>query len=184
MTFDRAQDLGDRELVTRFLADRSEAAFRLLFRRHSPRLLRTALRLLGGSRAEAEDAVQEVWLRAADALPGFRWQSQLSTWLTGIAVNVCRENRRSRPREEGEEALPESVYSASADPAATGVADLERALAALPDGYRQVLVLHDVEGYTHQETARLLGVEAGTSKSQLHQARRALRRLLAPEPGR
>jgi RNA polymerase sigma factor (sigma-70 family) len=174
-------DAADRELVTRFLADRSESAFRRLYRRHTPRLYQTVLRLVGGSGAEAEDVVQEVWLRAAGRLEGFRWVSSLSTWLTGIAVNVCRETRRNRPREVDATAEHESA-AGSSDPPGGGALDLERSLAALPDGYRRVVILHDVEGYTHEETARLLGIEAGTSKSQLHQARRALRRLL--EPGR
>jgi RNA polymerase sigma-70 factor (ECF subfamily) len=178
---DAADREPDRELVTRFLAARSETAFRRLYRRHTPRLYQTVLRLVGGSGAEAEDVVQEVWLRAADRLEGFRWVSSLSTWLTGIAVNVCRETRRSRPREV-EAAAEHEPAAGSLDPPGSGALDLERALAALPDGYRRVVILHDVEGYTHEETARLLGIEAGTSKSQLHQARWALRRLL--EPGR
>lgn len=180
MTLEDASGPADRELVARFLTDRSEAAFRQLYRRHTPRLYQTVLRLLGGSEAEAQDALQEVWLRAADGLDGFRWGSTLSTWLTGIAVNICRESRRSRPREVEAEALVEPAASFS-DPSGGAALDLERALAALPDGYRRVVVLHDVEGYTHEETARLLGVETGTSKSQLHQARRALRRLLDPD---
>lgn len=176
---DDAARSADRELVARFLTDRSEAAFRQLYRRHTPRLYQTVLRLLGGSETEAEDAVQEVWLRAADGLDGFRWVSALPTWLTGIAVNICRERRRSRPPEVEAE-TPGEPAAAFTDGSGGAALDLERALAALPDGYRRVVVLHDVEGYTHEETARLLGVEAGTSKSQLHQARRALRRLLDP----
>lgn len=153
-----------------------EAAFRALYRRYTPALYASALRLLGGDEAEAEDVVQDTWIRATRALPRFRWEASLRTWLTGIALNRTREilRRRSRRPEAGNGVDPERATW----PDPVRRMDVEEALAALPDGYRTVLVLHDVEGYTHPEISRRLEIAVGTSRSQLHHARRALRRLL------
>jgi RNA polymerase sigma-70 factor (ECF subfamily) len=143
-----------------------------------------ALRLARGSEDEARELVQETWVRAARGLSTFRWESALSTWLVSIALNCDRERRRGSGRETSYgdvEAVEEVVREA---PARVEPVDLARAIDALPAGYRQVLVLHDVEGYTHQEIGRLLGVEPGTSKSQLHRARARVRaRLVAAEGG-
>lgn len=177
----------DRELVAVFLASRGEAAFRDLYRRYTPRLYQLARRILAGDSGEAEEAVQETWVRAARRLDSFAWRSSLGTWLTGIAVNVCRDLIRRRqarlrpvPIETAEASEP------AAGPPAGGLRiDLERAIAQLPHRYRQVLVLHDVEGLTHREISDLLDIEIGTSKSQLHQARKAMRQRLAlGAPGR
>ncbi len=166
----------DQALVDRFIARGDEEAFRLLFRRHTPRLYAMVLRLSGGRTDEAEDIVQVTWLRAARHLGRFEWRSSLATWLTGIAINCAREARRRPSREwapvETLERLPAPLISAG------DRLDLERAIATLPDGYREVLVLHDVEGMTHEEIASALGIAAGTSKSQLFHARRTLRRWL------
>lgn len=157
-----------------FVARRAEEDFRLLFRRHSPALLRLAERLLGGERAASEDVVQEVWIRVVDRLPGFRFESQLRTWLCGFVVNRCREVSRARRGDQGV-----AVHEPAASTSDTGhVLDLEQAIQALADGYRAVFVLHDLMGFTHREIASRLGVEEGTSKSQLFLARRALRRHL------
>jgi len=170
-------DAADRALVESFLARRGEAAFLALYRRHTPALLGLASRLGGRPPREAEDLVQEAWLRAAPALSGFRWESSLRTWLSGFVVNVWREARRALPREEpAPESLPEQQ---AATFAAAERIDLERAVGELPDGYRAVLVLHDVEGFTHEEIAGQLAIEPGTSKSQLARARRALRARLS-----
>ena len=143
-----------------------------------------ALRLARGSEDEARDLVQETWIRAARRLATFRWESALSTWLVSIALNCDRERRRGAERETplGEvEAAEEAVRET---PARVEPVDLARAIDALPDGYRRVLILHDIEGYTHDEIGRLLGVETGTSKSQLHRARARVRaRLVAAEGG-
>ena len=164
---DRADS--DRFLVERFLRHRDEAAFRLLFRAHTPALLQLARRLLGGADG-ADDVVQEAWLRAARGLAGFAWRSSLRTWLCGIVVRCWQERRRAqRPTAE----LADEVMGTP--PPLVERLDLERAIAALPDGYRAVLLLHDVEGWTHDAIAAELGVEVGTSKSQLSRARRALR---------
>jgi RNA polymerase sigma-70 factor (ECF subfamily) len=172
----------DRELVDAFLASGDERAFRALYGRHSPVMWRLSLRLVGGVDRDAEEVLQTAWLRAARALDRFRWESELRTWLSGIAINCAREVLRKRRRDGLE--FAETLPDRPAPPLHREIPalDLERAIARLPDGYREVLVLHDVEGYTHQEIGGLLGIEAGTSKSQLSRARRAVRRLLSEDP--
>lgn len=168
----------DRELVAAYLAGRGEAEFRRLYATHAPRLYLWLLRLCGGRETEAEDLMQETWLRAAEKLPQFRWESALSTWLGGIAWNAYREASRRSPRLSP---APDVPWEAPGSPPETEPAsrfDLERALRELPDGYREVLLLHDVEGFTHEEIAERLGIAAGTSKSQLARAREWLRRRL------
>jgi RNA polymerase sigma-70 factor (ECF subfamily) len=167
----------DQDLVSRFVARGDEEAFRLLFRRYTPRLYAMALRLTG-RRDQAEDIVQVAWLRAASQIGAFEWRSSLATWLTGITINCAREARR-RPAPELVAADALERLPAPLAPAGDRV-DLERAIAALPDGYREVLVLHDVDGMTHEEIAAALGIAAGTSKSQLFHARRTVRRWLTP----
>lgn len=178
----KRRDPTDRELATRVL-EGDEAAFRTLYRRHTPRLWPVVLRLLGGSaaRAEAEDAVQETWIRAIRALDGFRWESAFSTWLTGIGLNCAREllRKRKRRNETSTDGLLELLEGGS-PPDTERRLDLEEAIAELPDGYRTVLVLHDLEGYTHPEIADRMGIAVGTSRSQLYHARRAVRQLLEP----
>jgi len=172
--------LDDRELAAAFAARGDEAAFRELYRRHSPALYLLAVRLLGGAGRGAEDAVQETWIRAAARLGAFRWESALRTWLSGIAVNICRESIRSAPPpERSVEIDPEAAGAASAisqDGAAR--LDLEGAIRRLPARGRMVMVLHDVEGRTHAEIGALLGIDEGTSRSQLHKARAAVRAAL------
>jgi RNA polymerase sigma factor (sigma-70 family) len=168
-------DPTDGELVRAFVSSRDEEPFRLLFRRHSPALLRLAQRLLGGDAARAEDAVQEAWVRAAARLAGFRFESQLRTWLCGFVVNCCRELLRGR--EAAAPAVAASEVAAPASDRALAL-DLERAVLGLADGYRAVFVLHDLAGFTHREIAARLEIEEGTSKSQLFLARRALRHRL------
>jgi RNA polymerase sigma-70 factor (ECF subfamily) len=161
----------DRGLAAAFLRG-DEPAFRELYRRHTPRVYALVRRLLGGRHADAEDVMQETWLRAARGLGGFRWESSLRTWLTGIALNLCRE----RSRRQADSALESEP--ATPPPVPVDV-DLERAVAGLSDGYRQVLILHDVWGLTHEEVGQALGIDAGTSKSQLSRARRLLKERLA-----
>jgi RNA polymerase sigma-70 factor (ECF subfamily) len=171
----------DRALVAAYLSGRGEAEFRRLYAAHAPRLYLWLLRLCGGREAEAEDLMQETWLRAAAKLAEFRWESALSTWLGGIGWNAYREASRRSPRRilaaAPEKTGPEPIAASDRGEPAAHV-DLERALRDLPDGYREVFVLHDVEGYTHDEIAQLLGIAPGTSKSQLARAREWLRRRL------
>jgi RNA polymerase sigma-70 factor (ECF subfamily) len=169
----------DADLVAAVCRDGEERAFRELYRRHTPRLCRLALRLLGGDAHAAEDAVQETWVRAVRGLSHFRGDAALSTWLHSIGLHVTQDALRRRRRGR-EDAWDDSFDPPVAPPPVGERIDLERAIALLPDGYRTALVLHDVEGMTHEDIAAQLGVTAGTSKSQLHRARRALRGLLAP----
>jgi RNA polymerase sigma factor (sigma-70 family) len=170
----------DRLLAEQVLAG-DEAAFRRLYRRHTPRLHQLALRLVGGEAAEAEDVVQDTWIKATEKLETFRWDSAFGTWLHAIGLNVAREAMRRRGRRREVDWAEDAEPPASAPLERIDPVDLERAIAALPDGYRTVMVLHDVEGYTHEEIAAQLGVAAGTTKSQLFWARRAVRALLAPK---
>lgn len=151
-----------------------DAAFRALYRRHTPVLYAFALRLQGNA-DDANDVVQESWIRAVRALRHFAGKSSVRTWLSGIVLNCCRE--RWAARGDSLDVVPD-VLPAPAEHADLRL-DLERAIAALPTGYRAVVVLHDIEGYTHEEIAARLGVEPGTSRSQLARARRDLRRRLA-----
>jgi RNA polymerase sigma-70 factor (ECF subfamily) len=175
------EDRSDRDLADALRHRGDERAFRLLYRRHTPQLFPFVRRLLGASHTDAEDVVQETWVRAVQSLDRFRWESEFSTWLAGIGLNVGRDWLRKRGRSL-ESAWDESV-EAPARPVLHGERiDLERAIAALPDGARAVLVLHDVEGWPHDTIAAQLGITAGTSKSQLHRARRALRAWFEPAP--
>lgn len=167
---------GDRQLVERIALARDERALGLLYDRHIAAMYRLALRLTAGDASAAQDIVHDAWVLAIPRLTAFEWRSRLSTWLCGFVVNVARTVARSALRDV---ALDERIESE--DVALTGTfdrVDLERALASLPHGYREVLVLHDVEGFTHEEIASLLGVTSGTSKSQLSRARAAIRRAL------
>lgn len=150
----------------------------MLYRRHTPALYQLVLRILGGNQPDAEDVVQEVWIRAVEGLDRFRWGSALRTWLVGIAVNLCRGLFRKRDRNWLE--VNDSLEWTQVFPADDHRIDLEAALAALPPGYRTVVVLHDVEGLTHAEIGERLDISANTSKSQLFRGRRMLRTLLAP----
>lgn len=157
------------------LAAGDEAAFRTLYRRHTPRLRWLVLRLLGGHEADADDAVQEGWVRAVAGLDRFRGESAFGSWLNAIAIRVAWETVRKR--------RPWAVMETEEEPAAgsldlEGRVDLEQALGRLPDPQRMVVVLHDIEGFTHDEIAAHLGIAEGTSKSHLHRARRALRLML------
>lgn len=172
----------DRRLVARFLRRREEGVFREIYRRHCGRLYRLSLRLVGGEKHTAEEILQEAWVRAIEQLPGFRWQSSLRTWLSAILINCSREYyRRRSPRQNLADADGLELAVRPKDHAHD--IDLESALAALPPGYRQVLVLHDIEGYRHEEISHMLDIEAGTSRSQLFHARRALRQALQKNIG-
>ena len=164
----------DRALADRFLRGRGEDAFRALYRAHTPALLALAMHLTGGDQSEAEDLVQESWVRALTALQRYRAQSALRTWLCGVLVNVRRGRMRADWRMvDAPEAEPIVEVEGAED-----AIDLERAIAALPEGARDVYVLHDMHGYTHREIAELLGIVEGTSKSQLNRARFLLRSAL------
>jgi RNA polymerase sigma-70 factor (ECF subfamily) len=167
----------DRDLAAAVVSG-AEDAFRELYARHTPRVFQLIRRLIGGERTDAEDILQEVWIQAVRALPQFRWEASFSTWLTGIAINQTRTWWRKKGGRQFEPV--ENLSLVAKDVPIGQRLDLESALAALPDGRRAVLVLHDIEGLTHEEIAERLGVAVGTSKSQLFAARRTMRASLNP----
>ena len=154
------------------------AAFEQLYRRHHARVHGVIARLVGQAGARAEDLVQEAFVRAWQALPAFRFESAVSTWLHRLAVNTALmelRSRRGRPGMDDDEDALESVPIADTAGNAMLGRDLERAVATLPPRARAVLVLHDVEGWKHEEIAAELGMAVGSSKAQLHRARHLLR---------
>jgi len=170
---------GERELIDG-AARGDRAASRALYERYAPRVY-AVVRRIAGDEDLAEDAAQEAWIRAFRALPGFRGDARFSTWLHRIAVNAALQGLRGRERRhEVQGPLSEDIPTPSdrgpADPLAGR--RLEAALDRLPEGMRAILVLHDVEGFTHGEIAERLGVQPGTSKSQLFKARARMRLIL------
>ncbi|HEX6316776.1 MAG TPA: RNA polymerase sigma factor [Gemmatimonadaceae bacterium] len=163
-------------LLAEFARSRSERVFRSLYDMVAPGMLGLAVRLAGGDRALADDVAQEAWLRAVDRLERFEAGRSAQRWLNGFVVNCWSERRRRNRREEPVE--PAWFDRLPGGEEAVDWSDLDRvrrAVYALPDGYRTVLVLHDVEGFTHAEIAGYLSIEEGTSKSQLARARRQVR---------
>jgi len=150
-------------------------AFESLYRRYVPRIHSLARRMLGAD--EADEATQEVFVRAWRRLASFRGDAAFSTWLHRVAINVILAHRKSTSRRAARFAQDEHAFSVAAvRPVRTDLrVDFEAAIETLPDGAREVFVLHDIEGYKHQEIARRLGISVGTSKSQLHRARMLLR---------
>ena len=166
----------DRPLVAALVRRRDERAFSSLYDRHATYLYRFALRLTAGDEDVAQDLVHDAWVRAVQRVAAFEWRSTLRTWLAGFVVSLWRERQRLESRELP---LDDSHSDNGATlPASLDRLDVERALASLAPGFREVLVLHDIEGYTHEEIAVMLGVQPGTSKSQLSRARAAVRRAL------
>lgn len=164
------------------------AAFEALYRRHSPRVHGVVLRLSGWQHARAEDLVQEAFLRAWQALPQWRGDAAFGTWLYRLAVNTALMDlraRRVRPVLDGGDGEDEVAALPAVDSAGQRTADaldLARAVARLPPRARAVLVLHDIEGWTHGEIAEALEMAPGSSKSQLHRARGLLRDHLGDPP--
>lgn len=155
-------------------------AFERLYRGHVGRVYALCLRLTG-DRSEAEERTQDTFVKAWQNLGSFRGESRFATWLHALAVNAVLMEARSGERRARRLVAVEDVerLPAEAGPSDPGRAfDLERALGALPSGARETLVLHDVYGYTHEEIARLTGTVTGTSKAQLHRARKLLREAL------
>jgi RNA polymerase sigma-70 factor (ECF subfamily) len=156
-----------------------ETAMHALYRRYAPRVY-AVVRRLADDDAMADDWAQEAWIRAFRALPRFRGDSAFSTWMHRVAVNSALQGRRKRNRHDTREAaLIPGIASGKSDPMVLRLS-LERAMEQLPDGMRQVLVLHDVEGFTHEEIGEMLGIASGTSKSQLFKARAKMREMLRP----
>ena len=167
------------DLTVRRAQQGDAAAFEELYRTHAGRIHALCLRL-EGDRARAEELTQDVFVRAWERLATFRGESAFGTWLHRLAVNVVLADRRSLWR-RGRRLLftdDPAAFERPGDAVAGSPGDLEGAIAALPRGARSVFVLHDVEGYTHEEIARLSGIAEGTSKAQLFRARRLLREAL------
>ena len=174
------RDVDDATLVARCRAG-DGAAFEEIYARHAGRVYSLAYRMAGA--VEAEDLVQDIFLLAHRKLAGFRGEASLGTWLYRLATNHCLDVLRSRHARMMERTssldAPEAAEPA-APPALGRVAplDLERAIQALPPACRAAFVLHDVEGFGHQEVGAALGISEGTSKSQVHKARLRIRTYL------
>jgi RNA polymerase sigma-70 factor (ECF subfamily) len=170
----------ERELISRVLAG-DPSAERALYDKHVDRVFRLVYRM-AGDMDRAQDYTQETFIRAFSRLQSFRGDSALSTWLGSIAISVTlnglRKVRRRNERELGlDEMVPVGHVVREAEPDLK--VRLTQAIDDLPEGYRVVFVMHDVEGYTHEEIAASLGVHPGTSKAQLFRARARLREALA-----
>ncbi len=167
----------DRSLV-RSAVDGDVKAFEALYRRHVARVHGVITRLVGYHGARAEDLTQETFVRAWQALSGYRFESAFGTWLCRLAANTALMElraRRSRPITDGDAALEDIGTPDSTGHATALTLDLERAVASLPPRARAVLVLFDVEGWKHEDIADALGMAVGSSKAQLHRARGLLR---------
>lgn len=174
--------MGEAELI-RQAADGDARAIRSLYERFAPRVYAVVRRIAGDDDA-AQDYAQEAWIRAIRALPTFRGDARFSTWLHRIAVNSALQAlRRSETRRKREAPFPNQVPVGPRGGDTLLQRRLEGALDTLPEGMRRVLILHDVEGYTHEEIGDVLGVTAGTSKSQLFKARAKMREVLASLDG-
>jgi RNA polymerase sigma-70 factor (ECF subfamily) len=170
-----------------------EAAFQALFNTHKRRVYSLCLRMTGDT-AEAEDLTQEAFLQLFRKISTFRGESAFTTWLHRLVVNVVLMHLR---RKGLQQISLDEVDSTQEEPVKRDYGDddrrligsidrvsLDRAIAALPRGYRTVFVLHDVEGYEHNEIAQIMGCSIGNSKSQLHKARLRLREHLRRERGK
>ncbi len=176
-------DTPDFEL-TRLAASGNISAFELLYERYHRRTYGLCLRMTS-SQTEAEDLTQEVFIQLFRKIGSFRGDSAFSTWLHRLTVNQVlmhfrrRSFKNEKTSEDGE--IPEQIVPGTENQSRMPVLDriaLNNAVSELPPGYRKVFLLHDVEGYEHEEVARILKISVGTSKSQLHKARLKLRVLL------
>ena len=167
------------DLVARAQAG-DQTAFRELYRQHAGRVYALCLRLTGNT-GDAEERTQDVFVRLWDKLSTFRGESAFSSWLHRLAVNVVLNERRTTKRREQRVTPvedPGALEKSKGNPPEGLRIDLERAIAQLPDGAREVFVLFDIEGYGHAEIAALVGIAEGTSKAQLFRARQLLREKL------
>ncbi len=162
----------------RLAAKGDAAAFERLYRKHVARIHSLARRMLGPD--EADEATQDAFVRAWEKLGTFRGEAAFGTWLHRLAINVFLGIRaaggRQRNRVGGTDIMLDAMSGRRKQPELE--MDFEAAIGRLPDGAREVFVLHDVEGFKHREIAQMLGVTAGTSKAQLHRARMILRQYL------
>jgi RNA polymerase sigma-70 factor (ECF subfamily) len=169
------------QITIRRAVNGDEGALRAIWTQHAPRIDALVRRLVGDP-DQAADVAQEVWIQIFRALPGYRGDSQFSTWAHRIAVNRTLNALRSLRRVSAKEVdIEEDSSMVEHDGDRSMLAQtIDEAVQKLSPGARHVFVLHDVEGYTHEEIATELGITSGGSKSQLFKARAKLRRLLAP----
>ena len=183
VTIDRQAALGAKaspasDTPTAQLVERArrgdERAYEAVYRRYVGRVYAVSLRMCGDAQM-AEEITQDTFVKAWRGLDRFRGDSQFTTWLHRITVNLVLQNRRSLGRRAAKEEATDDVdgLGRSVRPAQTGTKiDLERAIAGLPAGARDVIVLRDVQGYKYREVADMLGVAVGTVKAQVHRARK------------
>jgi RNA polymerase sigma-70 factor (ECF subfamily) len=158
-------------------------AFERLYRTHVNRVFSLCTRMCG-SRTRGEELTQDVFVRAWEKLPQFRGDAQFSTWIHRVAVNIVLTDRKNEARnrkrmvEDESETGETPLQKASVTPGYGDRMDITAALEELPPGARQIFVLHDIEGYKHEEIAEMCGITAGGSKAQLHRARLLLREAL------
>jgi RNA polymerase sigma-70 factor, ECF subfamily len=175
-------ELPDEELVRRHL-EGDRHAFTELMRRHERRVYNVAYRMLG-RREEAADATQDVFVTCLRKLGGFRATAAFPTWLHRVTINVCYDALRRRGRETLVEEVPERISGFDLAEAASSAVDVHRALQRVPEDFRAVLILHDMQGIPYEEIAEAIGAPVGTIKSRLHRGRVALGRALRGEqPG-
>jgi RNA polymerase sigma-70 factor (ECF subfamily) len=163
---------------------RGEArAMEMLYHQYKRRVFGMAHRIVGAS--DSEEVAQEVFVRVFRGLAAFRGDSALSTWIYRLTVNAALSHlaRRGRRHEVGDDGLTELPAPPAAERDSALATRIEAALAELPAGYRAILVLHDVEGLSHEECAAILECRVGTCKSQLHKARARMRELLGDSLG-
>lgn len=156
-------------------------AFESIYREHSGRTYALCLRLVGGDAADATELLQDVFVRAWRKIDTFRGECAFSSWLHRLAVNTMLEKARTDRRRTARVLPMDDTSRLPGAARSSGIElrlDMEKAIASLPKGARLAFVLHDVEGYQHQEIAAQLGVSVGTVKAQLHRARRLLRERL------
>jgi RNA polymerase sigma-70 factor (ECF subfamily) len=158
------------------------AAFEKLYRSNKDRIYGLLWRICGGDAALAEDLLQEAFVRAWQKLDSFRGESRFGTWLHRLSANVALSDRRIRLRRVRHEVPMDEVAERTAvgdrDIVADKRMDLEKAIARLPERARTVLILYDIEGYRHAEIAEMTGMAVGSSKAQLHRARKLIREVL------
>ena len=174
----RKRPLSEAQLIRQACHGDSQAV-RDLYERYSPRVY-AVVRRIAGDDDLAQYYAQEAWIRAIRALPTFRGDARFSTWLHRIAVNAALQAaRKAETRTRRQAPMPAEVPVGPERSDALLQQRLEWALDELPEGMRRVLILHDVEGYTHEEIGDVLGVTSGTSKSQLFKARAKMRDMLS-----
>jgi RNA polymerase sigma-70 factor, ECF subfamily len=168
------------QLAKRFIKQRTDENFRALYTKLMPDLYTLSLRFNGFNKSLAEEAIQDLWLIVVSDMSKFRWKSSFKTWVIGILLNLSRQLYKKNSQTDRLDIRHEKEskeYNHS-------LIDLEMALAKLAEGYREIIILHDIEGYKHREIAEILHISEGTSKSQLYQGRNKLRTILAELGGK